>query len=104
MSKSLDSSAVFRQENYQGIIKDVSLVSPSSTAAILSHILEEAKRDGYKPEQLAMVNVVRGSPERDEPCEAILCEGLEGRRGIILKRYLPVRYEFYSDKDWRYAA
>ena len=107
MAKSLDSSELFRQENYRGGIKELSLMRPSFTDAILNHVLEEAKRDGYKPVDVVIVNILQGSPERNEPAEAVLCEGTEGREGIIVKKHLSPQteeYRFYPDGNWKYIA
>lgn len=104
MAKKLDSSEIFKQENYRGRIREVELRGSPFSDTILSHILEEVGRKGLKPMNLVIVNVVSGAPERNEPVEAILCESPEGR-GLIVKNYLNAKtqeYRFYPPKNWSY--
>ena len=105
--KNLDSSAVFRQENYLGRIREVGFMrGPAFVDTILGHVIENAGREGYKPISLSIVNIVDGGgPERNEPTEAILCENAQEKKGIIVKKHVSPHfheYRFYPPGEWNY--
>ena len=104
MGKTLDSSATFRQENYRGRIREVSLRGSPFSDTMLNHVLEEAGRRGYKPINLTIVNIVSGAPEGNEPVEAILMHDKKERQGLIVKNYLSpdkdFEFKFYPHGEW----
>jgi len=110
MGKALDSSAIFRQENYRGRIREVNLIEPAFTDTTLSHILEKSRAEGYNLTDLVLVNVVSRGSERNEPTEAILCEDANGKEGIIVKKRFstPVgiaeEYRLYTPEGYCYIS
>ena len=70
MKARLDSSEVFRQENYKGEIKEVSLTGKVFHFQTLKESLDFAEEKKYIPIRLAIVNRVWGSPANNEPLNA----------------------------------
>lgn len=92
-----------RAIGYYGDSREVLLTgAPHSSDTVVDHLLEEAKRIGYKPVKNTLVNLVNPNSLNDEHTPTLLMEGPEGKEGIIVTRN--TTHQFYSDGNWSYIA
>jgi len=73
MSMALDSSELFRQENYGGKIRELRLTGAVINFSTLRESLDFIRDNGYIPREISIVNLVGGSPERNKPLNAVYC-------------------------------
>ena len=71
MKSALDSSRVFKQENYRGEIREVVLIGHDFRFSTLKESLDFAEEKGYVLGNLAIVNYVCGDSVNNEPLSAI---------------------------------
>ena len=105
LKERVDSSRVFRQENYRGKISEVILINPKDGQLTLEKALEYASADGYTPMNLRIVNKVKredGNPINNEPAEVIELEdrgeycALIVKNGDLYDLYLSGQYKFIA--------
>jgi hypothetical protein len=71
MAKTLDSSEIFRQQNYRGKIREVALTGKVFHFGTLRESLSFTEEKEYVPIGISIVNFVHGGPDTNEPLNAI---------------------------------
>ena len=100
MAKTLDSSEVFFQDNYQGRIREIVINGEPHFRGDLSSVLKDAEEIGYIPCDLTIVNRVLGNPRENVPTESIIVRNKHEEKDALIIKENEGIYGFYKNYEF----